>query len=543
MTSELAASTALKDRYLLEGLRYLPKLIELADRNRLASTYGCFDRSFWHYRTADFPSGMYQEAVLPLALAYQIRHRANPYYHESRLKELVLAGITFAQNSAHADGSCDDYFPYERAAGAAAFSLYAATEALLVLEEEHPEFHVFFKRRADYLAREGFRESGTLSNHKALIVLALFNVFLITHDPRYEEKARACLDRLLALQKEEGWFPEYEGCDPGYLTFTIDFLAKYYRKSSDTAVLEPAVRAIEFASYFMHPDTSYGGEYGSRNTFHFMPHGFEIMGDASPWAIPLANAFLESLETRRRSFLEDDRIFIHYVYNYLQAYQDFYEPRETPAHQKRPPFVRVFKEAGLAVASTADDYAVISLAKGGAGKYFRKGKLRLSDAGLAGVTGDGRKFHTQTIRGWEADVNDRRIRLRGHACEYRELLFTPLKFLIFRAFLTIFGRFLPANFMRSLIQKKAITKKEVRLPLGIEKEISLPAADKIRITLTLEDSRLRLRELWMASDATFIYVATSQPYQPASLRPWVDLSGLLGELNEKRSVTYEHPPA
>ena len=63
--------------YLKEGLQYIPKLLQLLDKNRLSSTYGCFDRAFWHYRTSDFPSGMYQEAVLPLALAYKINHPAN----------------------------------------------------------------------------------------------------------------------------------------------------------------------------------------------------------------------------------------------------------------------------------------------------------------------------------------------------------------------------------------------------------------------------------------------------------------------------------
>lgn len=56
--------------YAQVGLGGIPKIVSLLDRNRLSPTYGCFDRAFWHYKTASFPSGMAQEFVLPLALVY-----------------------------------------------------------------------------------------------------------------------------------------------------------------------------------------------------------------------------------------------------------------------------------------------------------------------------------------------------------------------------------------------------------------------------------------------------------------------------------------
>ena len=59
----------LRRRYTDEALRYLPRLFQMVDKNRYSPTYGSFDRSYWHYRTMDFPCGMYQEFTLPLALA------------------------------------------------------------------------------------------------------------------------------------------------------------------------------------------------------------------------------------------------------------------------------------------------------------------------------------------------------------------------------------------------------------------------------------------------------------------------------------------
>ena len=44
-------------------------LLTWVDRAPYSKTYGCFDRSYWHYKIKDFPSGMSKEAVYPLYLA------------------------------------------------------------------------------------------------------------------------------------------------------------------------------------------------------------------------------------------------------------------------------------------------------------------------------------------------------------------------------------------------------------------------------------------------------------------------------------------
>ena len=59
---------ALRNLYLERALAAMPRLLGAIDRNPFRPTYGCFDRQYWHYRTSSFPSEMYQEGVLPLAL-------------------------------------------------------------------------------------------------------------------------------------------------------------------------------------------------------------------------------------------------------------------------------------------------------------------------------------------------------------------------------------------------------------------------------------------------------------------------------------------
>src|SRR5687767_336810 len=242
-----------------EALAQIPKILTLQDRNAHSRTYGCFDRNFWHYKIIDFPSGMSQEFVWPLALAYMLPIAGNPYYHQPAIKEWVEAGLHYAARSAHADGSCDDYFPFEKAAGAAAFTLLASLESYALLNLHNPELLDFFSLRADWLANH--HESGRLTNHQALIVLCLERAGELLKTNRWEAFKEARIKKVLEWQNEEGWFQEYEGADPGYHTLTIGLLARYYELKPSPALKTAIEKAVRFAAHFVHPDGSFGGEY------------------------------------------------------------------------------------------------------------------------------------------------------------------------------------------------------------------------------------------------------------------------------------------
>ena len=92
-----------------------------------------------------------------------------------------------AAKSAHPDGTCDDYFPFERAMGALVFSLYAASEAYQVLGMRDERVVDLFAKRVAHLAHEN--ETGQLANHQALAALAAYNVYKITGDPKHKAVA------------------------------------------------------------------------------------------------------------------------------------------------------------------------------------------------------------------------------------------------------------------------------------------------------------------------------------------------------------------
>src|SRR5262245_44184057 len=316
MSKELLARAALAE---------IPKILTLLDRNPHSPSYGCFDRNYWHYRTIDFPSGMAQEFVFPLALVYQLDAPNNPYYQQSAVKQWVEAGIAYAARSTHRDGSCDDYFPYERAAGAAAFSLLACVESYSLLGLNDSLALIFFRKRADWLAHH--HESGRLSNHQALTALCLALVSRFLQTDEWDKARDQRIERVLSWQSAEGWFQEYEGCDPGYHTLTLWCLARLYEIRPTPQLKEAITRAVSLTAEFMHPDGSFGGEYGSRNTYNFFPHGFELAGKWFPEALAVNDRFLIGLGKGLGAYYSDDHIIGHHLWNYLLAWRDYVEKR------------------------------------------------------------------------------------------------------------------------------------------------------------------------------------------------------------------------
>jgi len=488
--------------------------VQLVDRNPYSPTYGCFDREYWHYRTLDFPCGMSQEFVLPFALLYKKSYPGNRYYNLERMREIAVAGIRFADKGSHADGTCDDYFPYERAMGALVFSLYACTEAYIILGLDDDKMVDFFRRRGDHLAK--VNETGQLSNHQAFAALAAYNVYLISGDEKYKMVSEDRVALTLSWQnKEEGWFQEYEGADPGYHTCTIDFLAKLYQKSGDESLIAPLIKAVDFAWHFMHPDGSYGGEYGSRNTYHFYPHGFELMAPLTEKAGQIADHFLRGVEKDKRYHNDDDRMCCHCVYNWLQAWLD-YHPDRPPSINERANFFRWFPDAKMAVCKTDTYYAVSNLSKGGVTKAFDEEGPVGSDTGLIGQLDDARVIVSHLVDDKNrilVDEKKREAAVSGFFCYRRTKLSSPFNLVVFRMLLLTIGRFAP-NLTRSLIQKILITGKP-RTNYGFSRVIRF-LEDGVEIEDQIKGP-VPLKRLSVGSDATSIYVANSNVYQESVL--------------------------
>ncbi|WP_036485774.1 hypothetical protein [Myxosarcina sp. GI1] len=516
-----------KDLFARAALDQIPKILTLLDRNVHSPTYGCFDRTFWQYKVIDFPAGMSQEFVYPLALAYHTELEGNIFYQQPIIREWVEAGIVYAAKSSHADGSCDDYFPFERAAGAAAFSLLACIESYKLMGLNNPEILRFFSKRADWLAHH--QESGRLSNHQALIVLCLELLSQLLKSDRWNESKQQRLAQVLSWQNPEGWFQEYEGCDPGYHTLTISCLARVYELNPGNRLKDAIAKAVILTAQFVHPDGSYGGEYTSRNTYNFFPHGFELVGKWFPEALNINDRFLQGLAKGLGACYSDDRIIGHHTWNYLLAWRDFITVR--PDLKPRPQGRFYLPEAGLLIDRRFDTELYLALNKGGTFKLFRNDKLVASDTQFSLQVKDGNKIKNAVghlVGNYQTTITEAEIAIAGSLGWAKQKQMNPFNLIILRLVMLSLGRFFP-NLIRKILQKVLITGKK-------------SAPFRFSRRLLWQDETWQIidelsAETWdnviaadIGCDRTSIYVVMSRTFQPGQLQPAWDLSDRLKQL-------------
>jgi len=511
-----------------EALKQIPTILTLQDRNRHSPTYGCFDRNYWHYRIIDFPSGMAQEFVLPLALVYALNIPDNPYYQQPSIRDWVEAGIIYAAKSAHADGSCDDYFPYERAGGATAFSLLACLEAYEISGLENAVARTFFKKRADWLA--GHQESGRLSNHQALIALCLQLAGRTLGTDRWKKAVAERLEQVLSWQTDEGWFWEYEGCDPGYLTLTISILAQLNQIQPSENIQEALNRSVAFVSNFIHPDGTFGGEYGSRNTYNFFPHGFELIGRSRPEALAINDLFLTSLRNGSTPCYSDDHIISHHTWNYLLAWRDFAPERTAPyeRHEGR----RYFPIAQLLVERQGAITLFAALNKGGVFKAFRGDNLICSDTQFSVQTRglSPRNAVGHLVGDYTPVLELASVTVSGSLGWAKQTRMTMTNLIGLRLVMASFGRFFP-NLIRRLLQRILITGKSTA-PYQFKRTFNWDDGDLIIEDELNADRWKNVNSVYLGTDQTSIYVVMSRTFQSGQLLSWQNLMKKVKKLKQ-----------
>ncbi len=553
-----ARDAALRSRYSDAVLAEIPRIIGNLDRNPFRPTYGCFDRQYWHYRTAAFPSEMYQEAVFPLAWACATRCPGNRWYQREPWRDWVIAALRYSAKAAHADGSCDDYYPYERALGAAVFSLLAGVKAYQRLELRDEEIVAGFQRRARWIATH--QESGRLTNHHALAALALLRVSQLDGDRALRAAADERIAQVLSWQHAEGWFAEYDGADPGYQTVTIGCLAEYRALTGRNDLTEPLTRGVEFCRWFLHPDGSYGGEYGSRGTYHCYPHGFELLTAETSAAADLADASLDQLALGRQACFDDDRLFAHRLASLCEAY-DGWSTRRAICDEAAEHCHRSFAGAGLFVSRRAEAHTIISAARGGVFKHFLEGNSPITDGGLVVELTDGRvgisQQHSRTSRQWHAEMDELtdawRVTVEGQLAACRWETATPVKQAALHLGMISFGRWC-RGLVRKLLQRRLITSRST-LPMLHSRTIELigvaHAASQntmagkplmsprlcVTDTIELQGAKLQVKRLAFGVDHQSAYTAASGVYQDSVLQRWTDLAAYVSALNRERSVT------
>ena len=147
-------------------------------------------------------------------------------------------------------------------------------------------------------------------------------------------------------------------------------------------------KAIDFIKYFIHPNLTAGGSYGSRNTEYLIPHGFYILADKNKTAEYISDIIFTSFSRNSSIFPNstDERYLCYNLYTYLQAFSENYNPKELN-NEKKQDFEKHFRESGLTVINSKYYYLIFNAKKGGAFvAYFKKSNKLLEDSGLQVIT-------------------------------------------------------------------------------------------------------------------------------------------------------------
>jgi len=361
--------------------QYLPLVLSQIDRDEDSPTYGCCDRNHWHLKTRDFASAILQQSGLAVALAWSVPYPNSPYYQNPKMREWAKATLDYAVKIQLRDGSFNEYYPWEHGFPPTAFCLYALCETYRILNLDDDKILKCLKKAGKYLAKH---DEVQALNQEMASCTGLYFLSELTSEDWVKRAFNRKTTALLSKQSSDGFFAEYGGADIGYLSVTLDMLSAYYQRSRDERVRPVLDKMTDFISYFVHPDGTAGGAYGSRNTTYFLPAGLQVMASLGHQKAMALKQILYQKQPSE-SFLAgvDDRYWSHYLlHSFLRACQTEREmPEKKVSPIKTEPHFVHFKEAGLLHFQNKDYQAVCAGFKGGVLKVFKGEKELFCDTG------------------------------------------------------------------------------------------------------------------------------------------------------------------
>jgi hypothetical protein len=273
--------------------RALPRMLTQISRDPGAPFYGACDRNWWHYKIRDFPSIILQQAGYALSIAAGLPFASG---NAAQLFNLAASTARFWNQRAILHGAFEEYYPYEQGYPPVAFSTLAAAklchQGIVPLEDIRPGLAIAAKQLLTRFEAEA-------ANQQIAGTAALAVIRTIAPDLVVETAFQEILTRILALQHDEGWFPEYDGPDLGYLAVSIDCLWDIHDHTHDPRILPAIRKAAGYIAWFALSPFGAAGMHNSRNTDYLTPYGLVRL--ALEESDPKNIATVETLFTRREA--------------------------------------------------------------------------------------------------------------------------------------------------------------------------------------------------------------------------------------------------
>lgn len=477
--------------YLNEVHAVLPRLLSLFDADPLSPTYGMGDRFRWAWKLIDFGNGTFQGACHGLARLFT--HKLLPAHVSSgAFFRRVEAMFQAARTLTRANGSLEEAFPHESSFCVTALAAYDLLSTIEVLSSRLDQ-----RQREDYLSivapmvrflHRADESHGFISNHLATAAAALYKWHALGGEEG-QQRGALFLRRILSEQSEEGWFREYEGADPGYQSLCTYYLADLHRLRPDLGLLEPLRRSLRFLWHFAHPDGSFGGLYGSRNTRFCAPAGLEALAAEIPEAAALADGLRASIQLQRTVTLSamDEPNLVPMFNAYCWA-ATLFEERAELSHgrlqlpcMKQGVWQQTYPGAGLLVDKGQGHYTIISWHKGGVCYHFAdEPDARCINAGVAVRRADGRLFSSQSYQpSNRLEAEGDQLTVEAPMVAMKKQLPSPLQFAALRLLAITVMRFdALRNFVKRCLVRMLITGKE---PIPIRNRRTIRLGERLSI--------------------------------------------------------------
>lgn len=530
------------------ALQEVNHILSFLDRNTASSTYGCFDRKYWGWRIGDMPNASVQYGIYPLTWLWK-NDTTGKYKGNKNLLEWIAAAINYWIKIQNKNGSFNQFFPNEQSVGTTYYTLLAVLYAFenikdFIDNELKVRIENAIAKSSDFVLKND-EEYAIISNHIALFAYVNLKLDRIRNDSRFKEKALKQLDTVFENQSTEGWFMEYEGADPGYQTQCIHYLSECYLLTEDSQIVDKIKKGIEeFLIYFFHPDGSFGGEYGSRNTEIIYPAGFEILKEKISACNEIAKFIRKNIREGKLVSLDslDDENLLRLATNYLLASE--YADRQVledngsfslPFNNNQ--IEKDFNEAGIVIRGNDKYYSIMNFKKGGIIKVFDKERKRLAyeDNGYFFEI-NGSVVTNQMMQDTLPVMNKSEIIL--NSCFYGVLseMPTPATNIVLRLMaLTFFRSLFITNLFRKLLVRKAFTGK-TRYDIRLNRNLKyLEDGIIIEDTIT-KDGSLHISKHLIGRKAYAVKMASSNYHSDEDLveieRERMDIK----ELNDKNTI-------
>jgi len=442
----------------------ISRLLALYNLDPSALTYGYGDRLYWGWKISDFPNGSMQGGVHGLSIALKLRLIKDDQF----ILKTIDAVINAISRIRAKNGSMVEAYPGENSFCVTALVAFDVLSAIRHLEDclsktQIQNYLEILKPLIGFVKRNK-EVHAIISNHLATAAAACFLWTELTGEKI--KLGQELLDIIYKHQSAEGWYMEYEGADPGYQTLCTYYLFCIYEITKDERLLQSLEKSASFLKYFIHPDGTIGGLYGSRNTEVYYPAGIIGMANVIDDFALISSLLQKGKEVNHHILPQsvDFGNFIPLLNSYAVAALKYEQNKKNIEDiQVTAPYLdkfsKNFKDAGIYLQSTLRYHAILNYKKGGTIKVFDKktSKIDTEDGGLFGRLESGKRFSTQQF--------DKRIRfdnllINSKFYTINERYMSSFSCIIIRIFgMTFFRSMALGNLFKRFIVKLLMTGK------------------------------------------------------------------------------------